>query len=77
MSNFEPRLAEEYLLVKKIREQIGQVNTKVSEKTAQEYRQILQNSLKKALIFHKQTVKTLFINSVRQVFSCLQNPQNL
>jgi len=40
MSNFEPRLAEEYLLVKKIREQIGQVNTKVSEKTAQEYRQI-------------------------------------
>jgi len=57
MSSFEPKLAEEYLLVKKIREQISQVNLKVSEKTASEYRKVLQNSLKMESIFTSQQQK--------------------
>jgi len=60
MSNFEPRLAEEYLLVKKIREQIGQVNTKVSEKTAQEYRQIFAKLTEKGSHFSQANSKNTF-----------------
>jgi len=43
--------------VKKIREQISQVNLKVSEKTASEYRKVLQNSLKMESIFTSQQQK--------------------
>ncbi len=42
MNDFQPKLAEEYILVKKLRGQIDDVNVSVSEKTAAEYRQLFQ-----------------------------------
>lgn len=70
MTDFQPKLAEEYILVKKLRDQISQVNLKVSEKTAQEYRQIFAKLTEKGShfsqansknSFYKQRAATLFV----------------
>lgn len=71
MSNFEPKLAEEYLLVKKIREQISSVNLKVSEKTAQEYRQTFQKLNEKGVHFSQATSKNSFYKSRAASLFCL------
>jgi integrase len=60
MSNFEPKLAEEYLLVKKIREQISQVNLQVSEKTASEYRKVFQKLQENGTHFSQASSKNTF-----------------
>ncbi len=60
MTDFQPKLAEEYLLIKKIREQISAVNLQVSEKTAQEYRQIFAKLTEKGSHFSQANSKNTF-----------------
>ena len=60
MTDFQPKLAEEYLLAKKIREQISQVNLKVSEKTAAEYRQLFQKLTASGTHFSQAASKNTF-----------------
>lgn len=78
MSSFEPKLAEEYLLVKKIREQIGNVNTDVSEKTAQEYRQTFQKLSEKGVHFSQATSKNSFYKArAATLFSLAEGAKTL
>ena len=60
MTDFQPKLAEEYVLIKKIREQISQVNLKVSEKTAAEYRKVFQKLTENGTHFSQASSKNSF-----------------
>ena len=60
MTDFQPKLAEEYLLVKKIREQISSVNFKISEKTATEYRNVFQKLQASGTHFSQAASKNTF-----------------
>lgn len=60
MTDFQPKLAEEYILVKKIREQISSVNFKISEKTAAEYRKIFQKLNENGAHFSQASSKNTF-----------------
>lgn len=60
MTDFQPKLAEEYILIKKVREQISAVNLKVSEKTAQEYRQIFAKLTEEGSHFSQAASKNTF-----------------
>ena len=60
MNDFQPKLAEEYILVKKLRGQIADVNVSVSEKTAAEYRQLFQKLQEKGVHFSQATSKNTF-----------------
>lgn len=71
MTDFQPKLAEEYLLVKKIREQISAVNLKVSEKTAAEYRQTFQKLQDKGAHFSQATSKNSFYKARAASIFCL------
>lgn len=60
MTDFQPKLAEEYILVKKIRDQISQVNLQVSEKTAAEYRKVFQKLTENGTHFSQAASKNTF-----------------
>ena len=78
MSSFEPKLAEEYLLVKKIREQISSVNLKVSEKTAQEYRKLFAKMNEKGVHFSQATSKNSFYKArAATLFSLAEGAKTL
>jgi len=78
MSNFELKLAEEYLLIKKIRGQIADVNVKVSEKTAQEYRQLFVKLNEKGDHFSQATSKNSFYKArAATLFSLAEGAKTL
>lgn len=78
MSNFKPKLAEEYVLIKKIREQISAVNLKVSERTATEYRKTFQKLQKKGVHFSEASSKnTFYKNRAATLFSLAEGAKFL
>lgn len=78
MTDFQPKLAEEYLLVKKIREQISSVNLKVSEKTAQEYRKLFAKMNEKGVHFSQATSKNSFYKArAATLFSLAEGAKTL
>jgi len=78
MSNFQPKLAEEYVLIKKIREQISAVNLKVSERTATEYRKTFQKLQEKGVHFSEASSKnTFYKNRAATLFSLAEGAKFL
>ncbi len=71
MTDFQLKLAEEYLLVKKIRKQISGVNLKVSEKTASEYRSTFQKLQANGTHFSQASSKNTFYKQRASTIFCL------